>query len=333
MSFKILVIGTSVLWGQGLHEEQKIHSLVKQALQSSSAQPISVHLLAHSGAIIGYKADDSEDTKQLPRVHGEVPTHYPTLLQQLAEVDSLQDQIGTADDVDVVLVEGGINDVNIMKILDPLTPMGSLKRMIEMFCHHHMKLFLERAAAKFPNATIVVTAYYPMLNERSEDEYLSELLYAIGAKPGGIIADIPIDAIANLAKRKILANCEVFYRESQLALQAAVDEVNAELDNGGKPRLFLAVPYFSPENTIFAADPFLFSINPDLSPQDDLADERCIACEQAGNSRTVVPICKRASNGHPNAKGAQAYADAILDVLRDSLPDSAKTELYSSASK
>jgi lysophospholipase L1-like esterase len=319
MSFKIVAVGTSVMWGQGLHEEQKIHALVKQMLQEKRNEPIDAYLLAHSGAIIGLHADDTEDTTQLERVHGEVPTPYPTLLQQLAEFDGLEDQIGAAEDVDVVLVEGGINDVNIVKILDPLTRIRGLKQMIEMHCHHHVKLLLQRVAAKFPNATIVVLAYYPMLNDRSEDEHMSELLYAVGARPGGLIADIPISFIANMAKRKILANCDVFHRESRRALEAAVNELNTEISDGHSPRAILAVPNFSANNTIWADDPWLFSINPDMSPQDELAQERCVACEEAGNLRTVVTICKRASNGHPNEKGAKAYAEAVVAVLQNAL--------------
>jgi hypothetical protein len=311
-----------VLWGQGLPEEQKIHSLVQQSLQPKVAEPINFHLLAHSGAVLGYKEDGSEDTKQLPRLHGEVPTFYPTLLQQLAEVDTRQDEIGPAEEVDVVVAEGSVNDVSIMNILDPFITSGRLKRLIETYCHQHMKRLLERVAAKFPNAIIIVPAYYPMLNEHSEDEYLSEILYAVGARPGGLIADIPIDFIARLAKKKILSNCDLFHRDSQVALQMAVDEVNAQL--GDNPRLFLVVPDFAPHNTMNAPDPYLFAINPDMTPQDVLFKERCELCEEAGNSRTVVPICKRASNGHPNANGARAYADAIVGALINKLPDKLK---------
>lgn len=319
MPFRIVAIGTSVMWGQGLREEQKIHALVGQMLDGKTAEPIETHLLAHSGAIIGLNADDTEDTTQMERVHGEVPTAYPTILQQLAEFDTLENEIGAAEDVDVVLVEGGINDVNIVKILSPWTRISRLKEMIEMHCHRHVKLLLQRVALKFPNATIVVLAYYPILNEKSENQYMSELLYALGGTPGGLAADIPVGFIANMAKRKILLNCDVFFQESRRALRAAVDEVNAEIGDGHSSRVLLAVPNFLPESTIYAADPWLFSINPDLTPQDELAAERSVACEEVGNLRTVVPVCKRASNGHPNEKGAKAYAEAVVAALQKAL--------------
>lgn len=327
MGFNILAIGTSVMWGQGLREEQKIHAQVTQALQSKTSEIINSYLLAHSGAILGFKEDGTEDTTKLPRIHGEVPTFYPTILQQLEEFDDLGQQMGAPEDVHVVIVEGGINDVNILRILDPLTTHRSLKRAIEIYCHRNMKLLLERVAAKFPNAILIVPTYYPMLNEHSEDEFLSELLYAVGAVPGGLIADFPIHAIANLAKRRVLANCDQFYRQSREALKSAVDEVNAEIGAGKSPRAFLATPHFPEKNTAFSADPWLFAINPDMTPQDHVVEERCDACEEAGYARTIVPVCRRASNGHPNEKGAKAYAEAIIEVLLKSLPDHAKSAL------
>ena len=70
-----------------------------------------------------------------------------------------------------------------------------------------------------------------------------------------------------------------------------------------------------PENAAFAADPWLYGINDDLSPQDPCADIRIAACHAAGSSRTEVLFCEKASAGHPNPKGAKAYAEAIFKLL------------------
>ncbi len=61
MAFEIAVFGTSVLWGQGLREEDKIQSVVKRMLEKRKLcgdQEIMISLLAHSGAQIEFKEDD-----------------------------------------------------------------------------------------------------------------------------------------------------------------------------------------------------------------------------------------------------------------------------------
>src|ERR1700690_4247230 len=122
--YEIVTIGTSVLWGQGLVEDQKIHARVKTMLEASHkslGNSTSIHIshLAHSGATIGFKDDETEDTTIKERVDGEVPTHHSTLLQQLADFNQGGESVAP-EAVDAVLVEGAINDVDVMKIFDPL---------------------------------------------------------------------------------------------------------------------------------------------------------------------------------------------------------------------
>lgn len=82
-SFKVLVLGDSVLWGQGLYEHQKIHTLVTEDLQRSlKGVAVSTMLLAHSGAIIGEPDDKPEPPLQGDFVD-EVPYGSPTLFQQV----------------------------------------------------------------------------------------------------------------------------------------------------------------------------------------------------------------------------------------------------------
>lgn len=323
MAYELVAFGTSVMWGQGLRDEHKIHAYVKEILESSGklppdAMPIHTCLLAHSGAVVGFNDDDTEDTEYHPRVHGEVPTPHPTVLQQLAEYDQSAEAVAP-EQVDAVLLEGSINDVNIITILGPLTSPFQLKRRIKRYCYRHMVLLLRRTAAQFPNARIVVPSYYQMLSPESENTYISQFVRALGANWAGRLIASPLKFLGNLAKRRMLKNSRLFCDQSLKALRAAVEMVNAEL--GGEARIFLAESPFTSRNTAFAPEPWLFAMNADLSPQDELAEERSSACDQAGVTRTVVPICKAASNGHPNQKGARAYAEVIAAaLLRDWSP-------------
>ena len=102
----LVTIGDSVHWGQGLRREHKLHAIVEAEVHR--AHPGLVHYLgAHSGAIIGIGA-----VVQRAGVHGEVPVAYPTITNQ---VDAFP---GDPADVLAVLVNGGINDVDIRTILN-----------------------------------------------------------------------------------------------------------------------------------------------------------------------------------------------------------------------
>src|SRR5512143_1544595 len=108
---RMVALGDSVVWGQGLEPGEKFSSLVQAALDIDSCT-----LLAHSGATIGVGVDTTE-----PPLDGEVPTWYPTILQQCAAFTD------SPETVDLVIVNGGINDVEVRTILNPLTDSSHLK--------------------------------------------------------------------------------------------------------------------------------------------------------------------------------------------------------------
>src|SRR5436309_16104993 len=98
---RMLVLGDSIIWGQGLHEAQKIHSLVGQALtEHDPSRQIQTTVLAHSGAYIGIDDDGKEDTRTYPNVDGEVPTKHPTVLQQCTH------PVDDPETVDLILLNG-----------------------------------------------------------------------------------------------------------------------------------------------------------------------------------------------------------------------------------
>ena len=111
----------------------------------------------------------------------------------------------------------------------------------------------------------------------------------------------------------MVATCKLFAEQSTAKLRAAVDETNRAL--GGRPRVFFAVPPFGPANSVLAPDPWLWGVNADSSPQDNLvAGSRWEICN-ANATRCPVVVCSRASAGHPNPRGAEEYAKAILAAL------------------
>ena len=295
----LVTLGDSVHWGQGLRREHKLHALVEAELVKTHPGLVH-HFLAHSGAIIGIGA-----TVARQRVDGEVPIAYPTLVQQ---VDAFA---GNPADVIAVLVNGGINDVDIRNILNPFVSQAALGAMIEEHCYDSMRALLEFILARFTNpaARVVVTTYYPILSPLSRPFGVPFLLANEGlALPSGL------DPLAGT--NIVIAKCMQFWQESTTALADAVAAANATLT---RPRVVLADPGFTEDNAVFAGDPWLFGLanDPLLSPQDEVVAERHAACDLAFpvTDWAARQQCYRASAGHPNVKGARKYADAILDKV------------------
>ncbi len=298
------------MWGQGLEDPDKMHNVLSKMLQDRfSDRKVNVIFLAHSGSSTGYKLDGSIDGHHEPRIHGEVPTFYPTIVQQ---IEAFDDQAVGRDSVDLILLDAGVNDVHVTRILDPLTRPQQIEKLVEIYCHQHMVMLLQQLTTNFKNARIVIIGYYQMLTEASEEGYIHALLKAFGKVPVNLIADVIVGAFRHLLKRRVLANCETFATQSLVAFGQSAEEVNGYL---AAKRVFVVPSAIEAQHAALASDPWLFGINDDLSPQDPVASLRAEECRCAGPHRTERLVCDHASAGHPNPEGAKAYADAILATI------------------
>jgi lysophospholipase L1-like esterase len=298
----IAVLGDSVAWGQGLLEQQKMHTLLALAVSRDGRTP-TVHLTAHSGATIGVGGVAAVQAA----VPGEVPRARPTILAQCASIPAEDAAV-----VDLVIVNGGINDVDIRFILSPFTDVNDLADTTARACGTDLAVLLHEVLERFPAARVVVLTYYPMLSALSRFSWGREFLEALGAPPptGTMMSDRA--AHVPLIWERIVANCAVFHAASTTAITAAVAAVNAQQST---PRVAVADPGFTAENAALAPDPWLFAVNWDLSPQDLVALDRRQACDLFEPDVFRRQQCYRASAGHPNARGAQRYAGAILHAL------------------
>ena len=110
--FRMAVIGDSVMWGQGLAEQDKIHTKVLSYIASGlNGRPVEKQVAAHSGAIIGLKAPDLNAEYAANGMSGEMPRGHPTIGWQATN------QIRNPELVDLVVMNGGINDVEVTQIL------------------------------------------------------------------------------------------------------------------------------------------------------------------------------------------------------------------------
>lgn len=295
----IVTVGDSVHWGQGLTREHKLHSIVAQVLRTEWPDLIEHHL-AHSGAVIGAGA-----TVTRQRVDGEVPVGSPTVIEQAAAFP------GDPAEVDVVLVNGGINDVNIRNILNPFISADQLSDLIREHCYDSMRVLLGDVVARFPAATtrIVVTGYYPILSHRSKPFGIPLLL-----EHEGIFILPSVTGAAITDKNPVVEHCLQFWQESTRCLQDAVADLSTAHPSS---HINFVDPGFGERNAMFADEPWLFGLKAGLMPEDEVVSSRHTSCNVAipGGDFLAREQCYRASAGHPNVTGARRYADAILGAL------------------
>lgn len=295
----ILTVGDSVCWGQGLKEEHKFDFILAKEKGTELTR------VAHSGAVIGTSRDSSTKVEQ-----GEIPVPFPSVWQQvLAQKDWSK--------LTAVLLNGGINDVNLTRILSPWTSKDQLIGWVDQFCNKGMQELLEKTAEKvsLPNARIAVVGYYPILSEQSagtETQFRS-LLEMHGVATSSVIVEDQFSLSALLPK--VVDNCLTFWKESTQALRTAVDAANETL--GNNVCVFVNLP-FAEENAMWAPQSLLWELTPLLLPEDEVSDPRGRTCETLYGDVVHIPMwiqCVRASVGHPRVNGAAKIAEALSAAL------------------
>jgi hypothetical protein len=297
-SLRIVTLGDSVPWGQGLLESEKYDVLVKQALEPQCPGGVTLEpRLAHSGAVIRAKSAPANGAA------GEVPESYPTIIEQCAGFTN------SPETVDLVLMNGGINDVGVATILNPLAFAPSLASRIEAACYDSMLELLKTVRAKFSNSScrILVTGYYPILSALSDPVSLPRILnmYGVHHELPDFFEDVDI-------LDPIVDRCEQFFQDSTNFIQEAIQKVN-------DPRIAFVPSGFTEENAAFVPHTaLLFGLNDELGPEDPVAPVRHSQCALTFGEPSEIfkrEQCYRASAGHPNPDGAIKFKAQILAAL------------------
>lgn len=347
---KLLAFGDSVVWGQGLDHRDKFPSVVYQRLTGRTLPTDDIK--ARSGAIIGRRnlaavARESPplgaDVVPERTARHEVPNAFPTVLQQIdggspkrssEPGESTVERITASEAAaaDVVVVDGGANDINVLfgvlspidpdDVLGGLTDHADIERYLRQYCYEDVRDVLRAARDRFPNAVIVVTGYFPILTEKSGvgPENVLELLKLLA---GVVVVGPSALLLANGMKSRSM----YFYRRQLYWLRRAVTESNSDPAVRG-PGILFAHGRFRAVNGLWASESWLH----DTSVRDRMADVRGRACEavypivdadgspeplEAYADLKKRPGCRAASTAHPNEAGAKAYADDILARLAD----------------
>lgn len=293
-SIRIVTFGDSVPWGQGLPEGDKFDSLLRDHLRSLG-HTVDLERRAHSGAVIGFHPTSGGPAP------GEVPVARPTVAEQVAAFNL------SPETVDIVIVNGGINDVGVATILNPFSILPPLGARIESACHDRMLALLNQLRPVFskPTCRILVTGYYTILSDQSDPLNVPGFLRMFGiAAPQLPAGEIFLDPIVD--------RCRKFFDESTIHLQAAVAET-------GDPRIRFVPSGFTDANAVFVpGTSLLWGLDLLLNPVDPLAGQRRPQCDLTfPNPLDLLhrEQCHRASAGHPNILGARQYKNQLLAAL------------------
>lgn len=300
--FYLAAVGDSVVWGNGLAERDKFSRRVASEIQQRTQRRVVLQVHAISGARIV-----PDPTDIICRVHcnGEVQQASTSVMTQV-------DLLVAPEALELVLVDGCINDIGVSTILSPMTLPDDLASLVQSACHDEMVKLLEKVRAAAPAAAIVVSGYYPILSAESSPPEASQYFAVQSVDTATDETDTLDDAVSNAT---------AFYSFSTQALAAAVQDANPE----GTARIALADAGFGPENALFASDPLLWGLTANrvqqaaadqgltLYPEDPLASLRAGICFRGGIPDPLS--CLYASVGHPNPAGAERFADAIIAQL------------------
>lgn len=300
---KLLALGDSIVWGQGHREADKFVTTVAATLGAEARS------FAHSGAVIERTERDGA-----PADWGEVPEAAPSILSQ---VDAARQQVA-ADQIDVVLLDGGINDVSVfgLVVAVPWDPGGTmLRRRIDDVFGVAFPSLLRQVVDGFPKAVVVVAPYYPIVSEQTHPRQLVALMKHLPAPMDFTrrldhvvehLGDAALLAAIEVPRRAMIDQCAFFASRSRDLMSEAV----AGLPVPG--RAVLADLPWGAEHAFAAPATWVWSGSDDPLHGERIVRYTAHVLQNPFDWPLYTPI---ASLCHPNLLGEAAYANAILAAL------------------
>lgn len=224
-AFQMVVIGDSIAWGTGLRTEEKYSYLVGQWIAEQLNRPVHVKVLAHTGATID-KSSVSSDSISYPVYYPELANSTPTLMEQ---ADRIQDP----NNIKLILVSGGANDVGLDNILMLDYGLGNLLgwgssvndiRKAAEEIEPSMLSLLNKLLHKCPNARVVVTGYYTGISNESKG--ISEAVNVMRPESQKLPGYKKLD---DDNKGQIVKKSNLFYQISNERLSEAINVTNKNI--------------------------------------------------------------------------------------------------------
>ena len=331
----LLVLGDSILWGQGLKEEHKAWHQVKSWLEQTTGREVREKIEAHSGAVIGSAGDQTDNSTVW--LDGEINRAVPTVNEQISyALRSYSDR----SQVDLVLVDGCINDIDARRLLNASNTPAGIRELAQAKCGAPVEALLEKIASSFPHAHVIITGYYPIISEKTSNDLF---MRALGKRLYTPAPGSPRISDKEL-RRRLIAISQEWYDASNEKLADSAKSVDAKLAaSGSRQRTLFARVEFLPDYAFGSHGSRLWGF--DASPlrkllvilafgrvsirtNDETRSQRSESCEQVfkrpeGETKDQkrarewrLMLCKLAALGHPNRKGSAMYVEAITNQLK-----------------
>ncbi len=336
----MLVIGDSIMWGQGLREEEKFSTRGKCWLQGKIDRPVNVHVEAHSGAVI---SSANIPARLFPTNDAEVNQSTPSINEELDHAVDFYRSVSASPAL--ILLNGCINDVGVKTILAASTPLETLRDRAKKSCGEDMQLLLRRVKTTFPRSQIIVTGYYPIVSAQTDDNAFLRLLVKKLNSQGPDARRMSDKEM----RQRLIAISEEWYNTSTASLLESVTAINADPMFSVTPPVRFVEIQFGPEHVFAAPDTLLWNFmfastntsgfakvvvllsfgTAAYKANDHVRESRIKSCEQTYKKPKGVKedkarkqlredlflICRYASLGHPNQMGALIYTEAIKGQL------------------
>jgi lysophospholipase L1-like esterase len=319
--FHIVALGDSVMWGQGLNSD-KFARKVQQELGWALVGPRMVqgpYIFAHSGATVAEHGKDSEEFTNPPpdlanlKPPQELPLSYPSIPRQLEMAKSWLSEKGIGhDQVDLVLLNGGINDVGALQILDPSVDSAWVRERTRQkleFMYNPVDGvgLLPKVLETFPKAKVVISNYFQIISTDTDLNVLYGLILFFFPWA------IPVIPVTAILRNKLDKQSEAFNGQWMEDMNSIIEGVRS-IEPDKAERICLVDVQFSDRNAYGAPESYLWL----LLANDQMKDARIKDCEDAKNhpwGEDVEFYCGTASAFHPNPAGTDRYRDAIMSGI------------------
>lgn len=311
-SFNIVVVGDSIAWGAGLEQDDKYYYKVADWLQDRLKKPIEVTVLAHTGATL--TKPQKIANKEYAFTNADLSSWDPTISEQAGIISNPKD-------VDLILLSGGINDIDVNTILNPITSPDEMRSLCGDI-EDPMYDVLIKLLCECPNSSIVVTSYYPIVTNETSEKALDTFIDGLKklapnsseAKGLALIRNLFGNAhILNL----LSGNSELFNNQSILSIRKAIDRANQYSVSQFKQKRIIFAPVDFPSNKSYGTtESWLWEMtdpqaNNDKLSNDHKYEDRISLCKnkQCNWNEIVNAI------GHPNVFGAMEYNRTIIKSM------------------
>lgn len=327
-AFEILVVGDSLVWGQGLEETEKFYRHTKLWIRDevfSGTRAVKLNVKAHSGATIKLSEKERKALRRAGRdsaepYHPEINVSFPTIEKQL---ELARDDYRDPRQVGLILLSGGLPEVGVGEILNLFKDERSLRAAIKIHCHDHMSELLDQAADSYPEALIAVIGYYPIITGHTPVKRIVNDILEVYNWPGWTkpLLNNSLNRILwRRYRRKMIARSNLWYDGSTTELRRAVERLNAKQ---GAERAVFVPTNFGRENGYGARNTYLWKVAEKGRAADRKREEREAECRPTLDSlredtdlKYRSRVCELASIGHPNPAGSKVIAASIRETLQ-----------------